>query len=92
MIKIFALCSRAVTDPACVTYQQTNNYFTASFKAFPATNFGTLKIDDFRLKFEGILSIRIKKTERSDTANRSAGGSIINLVPASPGWVLFISY
>jgi len=29
-----------------------------------------LKIDDFRLKIEGMLSIRIKKTERSDTTNR----------------------
>ena len=27
-------------------------------------------IDDFRLKIEGMLSIRIKKTERSDTTNR----------------------
>jgi hypothetical protein len=28
------------------------------------------QIDDSRLKIEGMLSIRIKKTERSDTTNR----------------------
>ena len=42
-------------------------------------------IEYFRLKIEGMLSIRIKKTERNDTTNRS-GGSIINLVPAWPVW------
>jgi len=40
-------------------------------------------IEYFRLKVEGTLSIRIKKTERSDTTNRHS--SIINLVSASPG-------
>jgi hypothetical protein len=34
---------RAIADPAFVTHQQTNNYFTASFNAFAATNFGTLR-------------------------------------------------
>ncbi len=35
-------------------------------------------IDDFRLKIEEMLSIRIKKTERSDTTN---------LQSSIPGWV-----
>jgi hypothetical protein len=49
-------------------------------------------IEYFRLKIEGTLSIRIKKTERSDTTNRHS--SIINLVPAAPGQAYqdFINY
>ena len=39
---------------------------------------------DWRFSIEGMLSIRIKKTERSDTTNRHS--SIVNLVPVSPGW------
>jgi hypothetical protein len=39
---IFNIKSRAIADPAYGAYLRTNNYFTASFKAFPAANFGTL--------------------------------------------------
>lgn len=38
--KISAICNKsgAIYDPAYGTYQQTNDYFTASFTAFPEVN------------------------------------------------------